>query len=290
MGLFHTFHGLCEPGGCPELVNGSNCTTCGDFVCDTPPDPQEFATNSNCSWTGSTCTGSPVDANGAPYNPAMNLIMAYIPPNCMQLFTNGQGTRMRSIIANSSLLQGVTVPNTLTVSNVIINTGVTTLYDVLNNLTTQNVTINSGGRLTLRAGQEIDLTASFEAANGSFFEGYIDDACSTIDQANSARKALTQTSPNAPTIINDAAESSIHIYPNPVTDVVNISINANTTGFVQVKAISASGVVLKTKKYPVITKGMQQIQLDVSDFAHGIYVIQISDGAKVINKKVIKLN
>jgi hypothetical protein len=163
------------------------------------------------------------------------------------------------------------------------------LYDVLNNLTTQNVTINSGGRLTLRAGQEIDLTAPFDCVNGSFFDGYIDNACSTIDQANSAKKAVTQTlSSNAGAIINDAA--SAHIYPNPVSGIVNISISVNAAGFIQVKAISASGVVLKTKKYPVTTKGMQQIQLDVSDLAHGIYVIQISDGAKVINKKVIKLN
>ncbi|MCL2073229.1 MAG: M43 family zinc metalloprotease [Marinilabiliaceae bacterium] len=29
LGLYHTFHGLCE-SGCAELVNGSNCSSCGD--------------------------------------------------------------------------------------------------------------------------------------------------------------------------------------------------------------------------------------------------------------------
>jgi len=44
LGLYHTFHGtnICESDGCPELVNGSNSTTCGDFVADTPADPQKI--------------------------------------------------------------------------------------------------------------------------------------------------------------------------------------------------------------------------------------------------------
>jgi PKD-like domain/Pregnancy-associated plasma protein-A len=114
LGLFHTFHGgVVEPiGGCPELVNGSNCTTCGDFVCDTPADPAKIfwcINQATCAWTGyqnsSCCGGSAVDANGNYYNPNPHLIMAYTTPNCMTIHTSGQVTRMFSIISNSSLLQ-----------------------------------------------------------------------------------------------------------------------------------------------------------------------------------------
>lgn len=105
LGLYHTFHGLCE-GGCAELVIGSNCTTCGDFVCDTPPDPQTFqVSQSTCLWNGNTCGVGANDANGDPYNPATNLVMAYIDPVCMQIHTAGQGIRMKDMIANSALLQ-----------------------------------------------------------------------------------------------------------------------------------------------------------------------------------------
>ena len=58
LGLYHTFHGLCEYGGCAELPNGSNCNTCGDYVCGTPADPQVFQITEIggvCSWNGSTC-------------------------------------------------------------------------------------------------------------------------------------------------------------------------------------------------------------------------------------------
>ena len=37
--LLHTFLGTAsETGGCAELTNGSNCSSCGDNVCDTPAD------------------------------------------------------------------------------------------------------------------------------------------------------------------------------------------------------------------------------------------------------------
>ena len=52
LGLYHTFHGLCE-SVCAELVNGSNCSSCGNFVCDTPADPTVFNVDENtCVWDG----------------------------------------------------------------------------------------------------------------------------------------------------------------------------------------------------------------------------------------------
>lgn len=37
--LLHTHQGT-QPGsaGCAENINGSNCNTCGDEICDTPAD------------------------------------------------------------------------------------------------------------------------------------------------------------------------------------------------------------------------------------------------------------
>lgn len=38
LGLYHPFRQYCEaPLSCSELVDGSNCSICGDLVCDTPP-------------------------------------------------------------------------------------------------------------------------------------------------------------------------------------------------------------------------------------------------------------
>ena len=49
LGLSHTHYGS-GLNGCPELVDGSNCQTCGDYVCDTPPDVNiNLNVDSNCT-------------------------------------------------------------------------------------------------------------------------------------------------------------------------------------------------------------------------------------------------
>ncbi|GEM_PF-1453647 len=110
LGLFHTFHGtdrVHEPVGCAEFVNGSNGTTCGDFVQDTPADPSRIfdcGTQNTCTWN---CSSSFVDGNGDHYNPDTHLFMSYTFPNCMNHHTVGQMSRIFSTVANSPLLQNV---------------------------------------------------------------------------------------------------------------------------------------------------------------------------------------
>lgn len=78
-GLPHT-HG----GSADELVDGSNCSTEGDYICDTPADPtlSNSIVNSNCVYTGTA-----TDANGMPYVPDPNNIMSYSRKNCRNYFS-----------------------------------------------------------------------------------------------------------------------------------------------------------------------------------------------------------
>jgi len=56
LGLFHTHQGtICQENSiyssiCAELVNGSNCCDCGDFVCDTEATPVLTNTALDCSF------------------------------------------------------------------------------------------------------------------------------------------------------------------------------------------------------------------------------------------------
>lgn len=89
-----------------ELVNGSNCSTKGDLVCDTPADPCCYYYNdATCTYTG---TG--VDANGQAYNPMINNLMSYY-GLCRDIFTAGQYTRMD---AGYALRMSYTGPNSYT--------------------------------------------------------------------------------------------------------------------------------------------------------------------------------
>ena len=86
--LFHT-HGTTNFGTTDELVDGSNCTTAGDRICDTPADPNlSGKVNSSCLYIGTDR-----DANGQLYVPDPTNIMSY--SHCDDRFSTGQYVRAR---------------------------------------------------------------------------------------------------------------------------------------------------------------------------------------------------
>lgn len=93
--LVHTFSNMAGPVATDELVNGSNCTTAGDFLCDTPADPGLNAVpgrvDANCNYTDTIYT----DANGDLFNPDTRNIMSFAPLSCYDHFSNEQLLQMR---------------------------------------------------------------------------------------------------------------------------------------------------------------------------------------------------
>ncbi len=83
-GLYHTHQG----GN--ELVNGSNCSSAGDLLCDTPADPNiSGLVNGSCQYTGNA-----TDANGDTYVPDPLNMMSYSQKHCRDIFTTDQVARM----------------------------------------------------------------------------------------------------------------------------------------------------------------------------------------------------
>ena len=67
-----------------ELVNGTNCLSAGDLLCDTPADPQLSSNNvtEDCLYNGVT-----IDANGMLYKPHTDNIMSYSRKSCRTKFS-----------------------------------------------------------------------------------------------------------------------------------------------------------------------------------------------------------
>lgn len=79
--LLHTH----ETANGAELVDGSNCTTAGDGLCDTPADPTlDEGTNINSSCV---YNGTETDANGDSYSPDTHALMSYAPKLCRDTFS-----------------------------------------------------------------------------------------------------------------------------------------------------------------------------------------------------------
>ena len=88
--LMHT-HGTDNASMTTELVDGSNCDTDGDGICDTPADPKINAKNVNnfCAFTEVI-----VDANGDQFKPDTQNIMSYSKKGCRSHFSKQQMARM----------------------------------------------------------------------------------------------------------------------------------------------------------------------------------------------------
>ncbi len=97
-GLEHTF----EKSTGSELADGSNCSTAGDGICDTPADP--FVKGDDpANYVDGSCKfiSMKKDSNGQYYDPLTGNIMSYYPGSCNCGFTHDQYMKM----ANTYLTQ-----------------------------------------------------------------------------------------------------------------------------------------------------------------------------------------
>ncbi len=110
LSLYHTHHGTYYNergiGDCAELVDGSNSSVCGDFIEDTPADPN---LNYNVDPVTFAWNGYGIDENGDAYNPNVRLIMSYTDIRCMSLFTPMQARTMKYSINNLPFLQNAVI-------------------------------------------------------------------------------------------------------------------------------------------------------------------------------------
>ncbi|NQY08759.1 MAG: T9SS type A sorting domain-containing protein [Flavobacteriales bacterium] len=80
----------------------------------------------------------------------------------------------------------------------------------------------------------------------------------------------------------EASSIQINIYPNPVNDILNISLTQNSTGTLQL--VDVSGKTILKDSF----RNKTEIQLNLSGFAAGMYVLQIKTGDQTKHLKVFK--
>lgn len=299
LGLYHTFENMF----CYELANGSNCSICGDFVCDTPAEYTGYANaeNSNCAYTASY-----TDPNGNPEIPILSNLMNYARPSCLVRFTNGQGARMRSVIAMNSEIAsaiavtpvylggvymygtstyaitnsttGISVSNSgPTISITLPNYGTSTTFNWIVNNQSGRVSYGPSGRvatITLGGGASINVTCNISNSCGS--------------------TSLTFNCYNYTT--------GFAVYPNPANKEVNIaatkmsdSSNEVNTSFSQ--PILDSEVIDVSNDIKLVDKNNQtlwsgklqkgRVNFSTAGFNSGIYYLQMTDGDKKLSKQLV---
>ncbi len=186
LGLYHTFEKWVNNNGIPTKIEnvartGSclNCSTNGDYLCDTPAD-NDSGVNESCIYTG---TG--LDPCNTIYAPMTNNMMGYGFRPCRNTFTFGQGDRMRTTISFFSNINSLLANDnysfpsfpfystTISSGNSeftardfidICNTGISTNTYTVNNSATQKmvsrkITLKPGTRLQPTTGR-VQITAN----------------------------------------------------------------------------------------------------------------------------------
>jgi hypothetical protein len=165
LGLSHTF----ETGSGTETINGSNCSTAGDRVCDTPADPYSFKgmpcfSNNNCLYTGN-CP----DPNGAMnYTPPYNNIMGYWEQlSCNRtVFSGGQFTRANGFLSSNTPLLNTQCPSNVVLGPITAINGLLLNAAIFDFTTNGNVLLGSGLTAMLQ-GRRITLNPGFRATPSS---------------------------------------------------------------------------------------------------------------------------
>lgn len=175
-GLFHTHRGTnvgtfneTGSGICTENVDGTNCASCGDRICDTPADPNVVFNNQNCSYTGTA------QQNGLNYNPDVQNIMSYAADGCRIRFSPMQVNAMTNQLNQTGGARNTSLPTaTISGANLVCQSANFSVSGVRSGFWVENwsssntaiATVNSSGQVQ-RVGDG-SVTVSVSLTNGCY--------------------------------------------------------------------------------------------------------------------------
>jgi hypothetical protein len=270
-----------------ELVDGSNCSTAGDKICDTPAEPNlSGLVDASCTYQGAGL----VDANLDPYTPNTHNIMSYTVHSCRDHFTSGQQTRMYAnlfvggvlsdvIMADNSLsLTGYSIIGGNLIEGAIntINAGIGTSYDVGGN-----------AQVSFISGEHIRLTEGFTAspASGGVFTAMMHKCSASTSAPNTnfmSSSGEVNTAKQVTALIeNENQENGLRIYPNPFIESTTIELPVSESSkTVTIDIFNIAGQVVRTLvNKQKLTTGDHHFTFKKENLPAGVFmaVIQIDD-------------
>jgi hypothetical protein len=297
---------LLSPTGNPnEKQDGSNCSTAGDFICDTPPDY-----NFGFIWNGCTpYTGGALDPMGVLVNPMENNTMSYF-QNCADYdFTPGQAAEMKSDLNSIGrnyldntfvpLATSITLPTGFMASPA--QNSVTPVYDHV----TFNWLATPGATHYLF---EVDLVPGFISSKVQtvVVEGATSTAITGLDPnktyywrarpfnlyatcakptTNIAFKTGTATS--ATNELQGVVASEL--FPNPVNGSdLTLSITADQAFDMQLRLVDAAGRILLTQADIKVNNGTNLFPIATDQLPNGVYYLNLISGQSS-NTKIVSI-
>ncbi len=287
LGLWHTF----ETAAGSECPDGSNCTTAGDQVCDTPADYGGSENNNGpgCSHTGSQT----IHCNGGTfgYSPPTNNIMSYW-WFCYSEFTAGQAARMYNTINATPMLQDRLTPVDRIVSNQTLvgeiamgaqnsirigNIG--SAGDVLMTTNAQGifnagrfVQLEPGTRITPSGTNSVLLTIN-NLCDGVLLKGPLPIADRGLQHAS-----------------NKASEVALGVLPNPFSSLLRVRVSVEQPTSAALRLFDASGRLVRELPTTGLAaaKGLWEETFDLPELQAGIYFLHLQHSSGTQVRRIVK--
>ena len=106
---------------------------------------------------------------------------------------------------------------------------------------------------------------------------------------SSTGRIVLQKEVNTITGIDEVVKSGFNaaVYPNPVSEVMNLVINPGKSGNALVSLLDISGRTVLTRRYDLQPEELSTLRIPVSGLPSGIYMLKIQSGSNVISRKVV---
>jgi hypothetical protein len=194
---------------------------------------------------------------------------------------------MKAIIANSSILQNVIVPNTLTLSGTLTGNNDYSAVEII----TSTQVINSGST-SYKSGSEIILKPGFNVKAGSNFHAHIyscgnshllfDHANEVIGEKND-HSQFAMSDPSKKMLMQEVVQSKkVIIHPNPNSGTFQLETNFPLTEIGNLKITNMMGAtVYETQN--VVSPTVQLLHPTAGPF----FVVMILKDGVVLTKKMI---
>lgn len=155
-----------------------------------------------------------------------------------------------------------------------------------------NNTIGASGQATYHAGNEVLLQPGFDALTGSKFRAYIEGCSGTFVNRNETpiQEEIQYRMPTdiekeefEPSLASTITETGeIKLFPNPTKGILHIQFGNTTEKSIEIYNISGISILKKQ----IEKEGVTNLDIDLSRFKTGIYIVKITDiyGEISINK------
>jgi hypothetical protein len=89
--------------------------------------------------------------------------------------------------------------------------------------------------------------------------------------------------------VNEVAKSGFNatVYPNPVSDVMNLVLNPGKSKSVMISVLDMSGRTVLNKKFEIQAEDLSTLKIPVSELPSGMYMVRIQAGTNVMARKMI---